>query len=73
MSTIKILFNGQEHAVPAGSSLEDAMHAFAGPAIEAGTPVASALNGQHVARQARAQAILKDKDAVTTFEPITGG
>jgi sulfur carrier protein ThiS len=73
MSTIKISFNGQFHEIAQGTTLEDAMRAFAPEAIEAGVPIASAVNGQHVARQARGGVVLGNQDAITTFEPITGG
>ncbi|MBT9492613.1 MAG: sulfur carrier protein ThiS [Paucibacter sp.] len=35
--------------------------------------VATALNGQFVARDARAVALLKDGDQVLLFKPIVGG
>ena len=35
--------------------------------------VATALNGQFVAREARAQALLQDGDQVLLFKPIVGG
>lgn len=35
--------------------------------------LATAVNGQFVAREQRAQCVLRDGDAVMTFEPITGG
>lgn len=35
--------------------------------------VATALNGEFVARAARAQALLKDGDQVLLFKPIVGG
>ncbi|MYN13791.1 thiamine biosynthesis protein ThiS [Pusillimonas sp. TS35] len=73
MSTIDILFNGQRHTVAQGFTLDDAMRAFAARAMQDGVPVATAVNGRHVARQARADIVLNNDDAVTTFEPITGG
>ena len=35
--------------------------------------LATAVNGQFVARGQRAQCVLREGDAVMTFEPITGG
>lgn len=35
--------------------------------------LATAVNGDFVARDARAQCLLRDGDTVTTFQPITGG
>lgn len=49
------------------------MHRFSESDAAAGAPIASALNGQYVAKQSRAQTILVDQDSITTFEPITGG
>jgi len=57
------------------------------PAIDAGTPLAelwaapgqppqalaTAVNGEFVARDARAGVQLREGDAVFTFQPITGG
>ena len=35
--------------------------------------LATAVNGDFVARDSREQCVLRDGDAVMTFEPITGG
>ena len=35
--------------------------------------LATAVNGDFVARDARGQCVLRDGDVVMTFEPITGG
>jgi sulfur carrier protein len=35
--------------------------------------LATAVNGDFVPRDQRAQCVLRDGDAVMTFEPITGG
>jgi sulfur carrier protein len=35
--------------------------------------LATAVNGEFVAREARPQCVLRDGDQVTTFQPITGG
>lgn len=73
MSTIHITLNGQPHAVADGITLEQALGLIAPDADGASMPVATAVNGRHVARQARAGHVLSDQDAITTFEPITGG
>jgi len=72
VNTIRITVNGAEHAIAESSTLQDLLDALC-PEAERGAPIASAVNGTHVARQARAALVLKDRDAVTTFEPITGG
>ncbi|TEA78438.1 sulfur carrier protein ThiS [Allopusillimonas ginsengisoli] len=73
MSIIRIFFNGQAHDVDQGLTLDAALHTYAQKSIEAGDPIATAVNGRHVSRQARSSVILADQDAITTFEPITGG
>ncbi|NYT76835.1 MoaD/ThiS family protein [Alcaligenaceae bacterium] len=73
MSTINITLNGQPHTVSAGVSLADALRALVPDVDNADAPIATAVNGKHVARQARADHALNDQDAITTFEPITGG
>jgi sulfur carrier protein len=35
--------------------------------------LATAVNGEFVPREARAQCVLRERDAVFTFQPITGG
>ena len=72
VNTIRITVNGVEHRIAESSTLQDLLDALR-PEAEPGAPIASAVNGAHVARQARAALVLKDCDAVTTFEPITGG
>ena len=73
MSTICITFNGSPHTVTEGLTLEALMNSLRPADPAAGAIVASAVNGRHVARRARASVILQDQDAVTTFEPISGG
>lgn len=68
-------------ALPAGSHLADAVAALlsrsdAGSTLaEATVPtaVATAVNGQFVARHLRATHALHDGDTVLCFSPITGG
>ncbi|MEO8023213.1 sulfur carrier protein ThiS [Polaromonas sp.] len=69
MTLINITFNGEARQVPVGSSLADALAATELPAAS----FASAVNGEFVARDARAQTLLAEGDAVFTFQAITGG
>ncbi|MEY2802383.1 MAG: sulfur carrier protein ThiS [Ramlibacter sp.] len=66
---IPITVNGQPREVPAGSSLADLV------AQMADTPqaLATAVNQEFVARDARAARLLQAGDQVFTFQPITGG
>lgn len=66
---LAITLNGAPHALPPGSSLADLVAAH-GLAPEA---LATAVNGEFVARQQRADRLLQPGDAVFTFQPITGG
>jgi len=59
--------------LPAGSTLADAVaHLLQGDARQPDA-VATAVNGEFVARTARARHTLQDGDAVLCFSPITGG
>ena len=69
MTDITITFNGEARQLPAGSTLADALAANGQPAAS----FASAVNGEFVARDARASITLSDGDAVFTFQAITGG
>ncbi len=66
---MSITVNGQPREVPAGSSLADLV------AQLADTPqaLATAVNQEFVARDARAARLLQAGDQVFTFQPITGG
>ncbi len=66
---IPITVNGQPREVPAGSSLADLV------AQLADTPqaLATAVNQEFVARDARAARLLQAGHQVFTFQPITGG
>ncbi len=63
-------------SLPAGSTLADAVEQLlqSGPrnAATADT-IATAVNGEFVARSARADHALHDGDTVLCFSPITGG
>ena len=69
MTLINITFNGEARQVAAGSSLADTLAGSGQPAQS----FASAVNGEFVARDARASTTLVDGDAVFTFQAITGG
>ena len=62
--------------LPAGSTLADAVSALLqaeGRPPEAADTLATAVNGEFVARSARARHTLQDGDTVLCFAPITGG
>jgi sulfur carrier protein len=69
MTPITITLNGEAREMPAGSTLADALAPSGQPAAS----FASAVNGEFVARDARATTLLSDGDAVFTFQAITGG
>lgn len=58
--------------LPVGSTLADAVGLLLQAAPDA-TTVATAVNGEFVARSARADHALRDGDTVLCFSPITGG
>ncbi len=66
---IPITVNGQTREMPEGSTLADLV------AQLADTPqaLATAVNQEFVARDARAARLLQAGDQVFTFQPITGG
>ena len=57
----------------AGSTLADAVDALLQGSSRSAETVATAVNGEFVARGARAHHPLQDGDAVLCFSPITGG
>lgn len=60
-------------SLPAGSTLADAIaRLLQGRSSDADT-IATAVNGEFVARSARADHALHDGDTVLCFSPITGG
>lgn len=73
MSTIRITVNGKEHTVDPSLTLEQLLSSQGFDADPAASVIATAVNGRHVARHLRNSVILNDQDAVTTFEPISGG
>ena len=66
---IPITVNGQPREVSAGSSLADLVAQLA----DSPQALATAVNQEFVARDARAARILRAGDQVYTFQPITGG
>jgi sulfur carrier protein len=73
LNTIRVTVNGTEHVVASTTTLAQLLGQLGTAVDDAQAPVASAVNGHYVARQARAALLLRDRDAITTFEPITGG
>ena len=65
---MKVLINKQEHELPAGATVADAV-----AAIEARPPFAAAVNTQFVPRTQYAQHLLQDGDRVEIISPVTGG
>ena len=66
---ISIFLNGQSRELPAGSSLADLVAQL----VDSPQALATAVNQEFVARDARAARILQAGDQVYTFQPITGG
>ncbi|MEJ5991612.1 sulfur carrier protein ThiS [Ramlibacter sp. PS3R-8] len=67
--TLQITLNGEARTVTEGETLADLVAALGQPPQS----LATAVNGEFVARAARAQTRLREGDAVFTFQPITGG
>lgn len=66
---ISISVNGQPRDVAEGSSLADLVAQL----VDSPQALATAVNGDFVARDARAARLLQAGDQVFTFQPITGG
>ncbi|MDH4378249.1 MAG: sulfur carrier protein ThiS [Ramlibacter sp.] len=66
---IAITVNGQAREVAEGSTLADLVAQLAASP----QALATAVNGDFVARDLRAAHLLKPGDQVFTFQPITGG
>ena len=66
---IAITLNGQPRELPAGRTLADLVALLETPPAS----LATAVNGEFVARDARPNRELRDGDTVFTFQPITGG
>jgi sulfur carrier protein len=68
-ATLDVSVNGQTHALAASTTLADLI----GRLGHAPDSVATALNGEFVARGQRGEHVLRDGDRVTCFQAITGG
>ncbi len=66
---IQITVNGEPRDLPEASTLADLVAAIA----DSPQALATAVNGEFVARDARSACLLREGDAVFTFQPITGG
>ena len=66
---MNITLNGEARTLDTGATLADLVAAC----TDEPKSLATAVNGEFVPRDARAQLKLNDGDAVFTFQPITGG
>jgi sulfur carrier protein len=67
--TCRITLNGEPRELDEPATLADLVAALGEPPQS----LATAVNGEFVARSERAALALRDGDAVFTFQPITGG
>jgi sulfur carrier protein len=65
----EITFNGEPRSIAPGTTLAELIASMDQPP----QALATAVNGEFVPREARAQCVLRERDAVFTFQPITGG
>ena len=72
-TTIHIRTDQGDLCLPQGSTLLDAVDQLLASQGRLPESVATAVNGQFVARSLRASHVLHDGDAVLCFAPITGG
>lgn len=68
-ATLRVLLDGEERQVPAGTTLAALLAGVEGDAAAFST----AVGGVFVPREARAAHVLADGDEVLLFRPITGG
>ena len=68
-ATLDITVNGQAHTLAVCATLADLIDRL----DHAPDSVATALNGEFVARGERAARVLRNGDQVTCFQAITGG
>ena len=68
-ATLDVSVNGQAHTLAATDTLADLI----GRLGHAPESVATALNGEFIARSERAARVLRGGDKVTCFQAITGG
>lgn len=69
MQHVQIELDGKPHAVPSGTTLAGLMESLSTPADS----VATAVNGEFVARDQRSHRPLRTNDAVLVFRAIVGG
>jgi sulfur carrier protein len=67
--TITVSVNGTAQVLPAGSTLAQLLERLDRPPQQ----VATAVNGDFVARVLRAERVLNDGDQIQCFQPIGGG
>ena len=67
--TVTVMLDGQPHALPAQTTLAALVAQLGHP----DNAVSTAVNGQFVARAARAGCMLEQGDQVLLFQPIVGG
>ncbi|TXH41107.1 MAG: sulfur carrier protein ThiS [Burkholderiaceae bacterium] len=67
--TLRVMLDDQPHQLPPGSTLADFLARLPFEADK----VATARNGEFVAREARATTLLQDGDQVLLFQAIVGG
>jgi sulfur carrier protein len=67
--SLQITINGEPRTVPERATLADLVSVLG----EAPQSLATAVNGDFVPRNAREGTLLREGDAVFTFQPITGG
>lgn len=72
-SFINIRTDQGPRAIPRDSPLDEAVTLLLADQPSASTQVATAVNGEFVARHARADHRLKEGDVVQIFSVITGG
>jgi sulfur carrier protein len=65
----QVTLNGEPKQLEAGATLADLVASINSQP----QALATAVNGEFVPRDARAQTLLREGDAVFTFQPITGG
>ena len=68
-TTISIKLNGESKQVASGTNVAEVIAALE----SAPAAFATAVNGDFVARAARAERVLQDGDDLFVFQPITGG
>lgn len=66
---MQVTLNGQARSVDSGATLADLIASL----DQMPQALATAVNGEFVPREVRAQMPLREGDAIFTFQPITGG